>query len=119
MATRTTRQSLAELKESILNDKKDIVIIPADLLIKLLSTHATAQDTYTKTNGTFSDLLEKFSSQTEKTAAALNRVATALENLHHQRQHMISMPHYWKNLTTCRIQSHPTEYHLVFLTKRN
>ena len=83
MAARTRRQSLAELKESMLNDKKDIVIIPAELLIKLLSTHAIAQDTFTKTTETFSDVLEKFSSQTEKTTAALDRVAIALENLHY------------------------------------
>ena len=85
MAARTTRQSLAELSESILNDEKDIVIIPAQLLIKLLSTHATALDMYAKTAENFNEALNKFSSQAETTTAALNCVTTALENLRNER----------------------------------
>ena len=86
MATRTMRQSLMELKESILIDNKDSVVIPAKLLIELLSTHATIQDTFTKTTETFSDVLEKFSLQTEKTTEALDRISIALETLNYQRQ---------------------------------
>ena len=82
MAARTTRRSLAELKKSIINDDKDIVIIPAELLIKLLSTHATTQETFTKTAETF---MEKFSLQIEKTAAVLDRVAIALESRQNER----------------------------------
>ena len=85
MAARTTRQSLAELSESILNDEKDIVIIPAQLLIKLLSTHATALDMYAKTAENFNEALNKFSSQAETTTAALDRVTSALENLRNER----------------------------------
>ena len=85
MAARTTRRSLAELRESIMNDEKDIIIIPAELLIKLISTHATAMDMYTKTTDDFSKILDKFSSQAVNTTAALDRVAMALENIRNDR----------------------------------
>ena len=85
MAARTTRRSLAELRESILNDEKDIVIIPAELLIKLLSTHATALDMYTKTAENISESLNTFSSQAESTTATLDRLAIALENFRNKR----------------------------------
>ena len=61
MAVRTTRQSLAELRNSIKNDDKDVVIIPADFLMNLLSTHVEAQDKFIAMTETFNETVKGLS----------------------------------------------------------
>ena len=78
MAVRTTRQSITELREAIINDNKDVVIIPADFLMNLLSTHAEAQDKFMAMTKKFNETVISFSEHTAKTSESLERMADVL-----------------------------------------
>ena len=81
MAVRTTRQSLAELRNNIKNDDKDVVIIPADFLMNLLSTHAEAQDKFIAMTETFNETVRRFSEHAAKTSESLCQMANVLEQM--------------------------------------
>ena len=81
MAVRTTRQSLAELRNAIRNDDKDVVIIPAEFLMNLLSTHAEAQDKFIATTEKFNETVRGFSEYAAKTSESLCQMANVLERM--------------------------------------
>ena len=81
MAVRTTRQSLAELRNAVKNDNKDVVIIPADLLMNLLSTHTEAQDKFIATTEIFNETVKLFSDHAAKTSESLERIANVMERM--------------------------------------
>ena len=81
MAVRTTRQSIAELREAIVNDDKDVVIIPADILMNLLSTHTEAQDKFMAMTEKFNQTVISFSEHTAKTSESVEQMAHALDRM--------------------------------------
>ena len=110
MAARTTRQSLTDLRESIKNDKKDIVVIPADLFISLLNNHAEAQDKFTEVTKKVNETMKQLSAHTEKASVALDRIANSQEEFQHSL---------FEKLDNCHRQSKPMAHRLVLRRKIN
>ena len=80
MAARTTRQSLTELRDAIKNDKKDIVVIPSDLFMSLMTNHAEAQEKFIQVTENVNETLKQLSVHTEKSSEALASIANSQEN---------------------------------------